>query len=236
MTDNPAPAHSTDLTATAVTATAVTATALTATALTATAVTTTALPDITARSENPTPTDTTARSENLAPRDATALSQPPDALGVPAAPVTIVPMAVAHLEQVVAMENLLFAQDSPWTAQMFAGELADRHHYVVATGADGDVVGYAGVAIVGDDAEVRTIAVRADHRGRGIGRALLADLIAGAGGRRMVLEVRVDNDPAIALYTSAGFRRMGLRRKYYQPSGADAYTMARPPAAGQGTL
>ena len=44
----------------------------------------------------------------------------------------------------------------------------------------------------------------------------------------MLLEVRTDNAAAIALYVSEGFTRLGVRRRYYQPSGADAYTMARP--------
>jgi ribosomal-protein-alanine N-acetyltransferase len=42
------------------------------------------------------------------------------------------------------------------------------------------------------------------------------------------LEVRTDNEPAIAMYLAHGFEHLGLRRRYYQPSGADAYTMGRP--------
>ena len=44
------------------------------------------------------------------------------------------------------------------------------------------------------------------------------------------LEVRTDNEPAINLYTSLGFVTVGLRKRYYQASGADAYTMRREPA------
>jgi ribosomal-protein-alanine N-acetyltransferase len=44
----------------------------------------------------------------------------------------------------------------------------------------------------------------------------------------VVLDVRTDNAPAIALYESEGFVILGVRRRYYQPSGADAHTMARP--------
>ena len=52
----------------------------------------------------------------------------------------------------------------------------------------------------------------------------------------MLLEVRVDNMPALALYQRFGFQRLGLRKRYYQPEGIDAYTMsldiARPHIAG----
>jgi ribosomal-protein-alanine N-acetyltransferase len=111
---------------------------------------------------------------------------------------------------------------------MFAGELAAGHHYVVHRDADGVVDGYAGIALLGDEAEVHTIGVRPAAQGAGIGRALLRELLAHAGGRRILLEVRTDNRPAIALYESEGFVVVGIRRRYYRPSGADAYTMARP--------
>ena len=43
---------------------------------------------------------------------------------------------------------------------------------------------------------------------------------------RFILEVRTDNEAAIALYESFGFVNVGLRRRYYRASGADAYTMS----------
>lgn len=89
--------------------------------------------------------------------------------------------------------------------------------------------GYAGFWYDGDDAELMTIGVGRAYQRQGIAAALLAALIDRAraqGARRMLLEVRVDNDPALALYERFGFRRMGLRRRYYQPGGIDAYTMA----------
>ncbi len=131
------------------------------------------------------------------------------------------------IDQVAELEVALFPTDSPWTPAMFWSELAAGHHYVVVR-ADGDRVdGYAGLAAVDDVAEVQTIGVRPDRQGHGIGRALLDDLIAQAGDRRILLDVRTDNAPALALYESVGFTRIGMRRRYYQPSGADAYTMER---------
>lgn len=136
-----------------------------------------------------------------------------------------------HIDTLVGLEGLLFPTDSPWTAEMFWSELAAGHHYVVhRNGSDSreGVDGYAGLAVHSDEAEVQTIGVHPDSQGRGLGRALLDDLLAAAGDRRVLLEVRTDNLTAIGLYESVGFSRIGLRRKYYQPSGANAFTMHRP--------
>lgn len=130
----------------------------------------------------------------------------------------------------VELEALLFPTDSPWTAPMFWGELAQQHHYVVHRNADGRVDGYAGLAVHEDEADVQTIGVHPDVQGAGIGRALLRNLLDRADGRRVLLDVRTDNVPALRLYTAEGFRTLGVRRRYYQPSGADAYTMERPPS------
>lgn len=128
----------------------------------------------------------------------------------------------------VDLEEILFPGDSPWNWEMFAAELEAGNYYVVHRDAVGVIDGYAGLAFRGSEAEVHTIGVRPDTQGGGLGRRLLRQLIAVAGDRRLLLEVRTDNDRAIALYTSEGFVRLGIRRRYYQPSGADAYTMARP--------
>jgi len=126
------------------------------------------------------------------------------------------------------LELLLFPTDSPWDAEMFWSELAAGHHYVVHRNASGAVDGYAGSSRGAEEAEVRTIGVHPDAQGAGVGRALLEDLLRAAGGRRVLLEVRTDNEPALALYQSCGFIEIGLRRSYYWPSGADAFTMHRP--------
>jgi ribosomal-protein-alanine N-acetyltransferase len=134
----------------------------------------------------------------------------------------------ADIPALVELEEILFPGDSPWTWQMFAGELDAGNHYVVHRDVDGTIDGYAGLAIAGDDAEVHTIGVRPAAQGSGLGRKLLRQLLTAADDRRILLEVRTDNQVAIGLYESEGFVRLGVRRRYYQPSGADAYTMARP--------
>jgi ribosomal-protein-alanine N-acetyltransferase len=73
-----------------------------------------------------------------------------------------------------------------------------------------------------------TIGVDTRAQRAGIGRALLQALVDAAQAqraRRVLLEVRVDNEPAKGLYRRFGFRPMGLRRHYYQPEDVDAVTM-----------
>jgi len=93
------------------------------------------------------------------------------------------------------------------------------------------LVGYAGISRLGRkppfEFEVHTIGVDAACQGRGIGRRLLDELLEFADGGAVYLEVRTDNEAAIALYRSVGFEQIGLRKRYYRVSGADAYTMRR---------
>jgi ribosomal-protein-alanine N-acetyltransferase len=137
------------------------------------------------------------------------------------------------------LEAQLFAGEDPWSAQAFAAELQQGHYYLAARD-DGRLVGYAGLALLGRapylEAEVHTIGVDPQRQHRGIGRRLLRGLLTHADARGaavVYLEVRTDNQPAIALYRSEGFQVMGIRRRYYQPSGADAYTMRRRSAAAR---
>ncbi|MBM7366773.1 ribosomal protein S18-alanine N-acetyltransferase [Gordonia hydrophobica] len=133
------------------------------------------------------------------------------------------------------IEAELFAADSPWPLSGFVAELrADHNTYVAArVRAGGPVIGYAGVSVLGrpgdHECEVHTIAVEPGHQGEGYGRALLDALldVADQVHAPVFLEVRTDNDAAIALYQRNGFEVVGTRRNYYQPSGADAYTMVR---------
>jgi [ribosomal protein S18]-alanine N-acetyltransferase len=75
--------------------------------------------------------------------------------------------------------------------------------------------------------EIHTIGVDPAYQGRGIGRRMLDALLQIAGDSVVHLEVRTDNAAAIALYRSVGFTEVGLRKRYYRISGADAYTMRR---------
>ncbi|MEP6695306.1 MAG: ribosomal protein S18-alanine N-acetyltransferase [Pseudonocardiales bacterium] len=136
-----------------------------------------------------------------------------------------------YLDEVFLLEHDLFGADH-WSAAMFWQELAEhesRHYLVALDGAD-SVLGYGGLCTYGAQAYVQTLAVRRDRQGGGIGRDLLAALLAESQRRRVTtvsLEVRSDNVAAQRLYARHGFEPAGLRRGYYQPSGANAVVMVR---------
>lgn len=141
------------------------------------------------------------------------------------------PMTAADVPQVVEIERAAFG-DEAWTTQMLLGELEQQpgsRHYLIAA-EEGRVVGYAGLLVASAQGDVATLAVEPGHWGRGIGSALLEALMAEAARRgcaEIFLEVRTDNSRAQRLYRRYGFAEVGIRRGYYQPSGADALVMRR---------
>lgn len=142
------------------------------------------------------------------------------------------PLAIGDADRCADLEAELFPGDDPWPAVAFVRELESAHNHYVSARLDGELVGYAGVSRLGRkppfEYEVHTIGVDKRFQGRGIGRVLLAHLLDIADGGEVFLEVRTDNAAAISLYESVGFIVMGLRKRYYRVSGADAYTMRRP--------
>jgi ribosomal-protein-alanine N-acetyltransferase len=148
--------------------------------------------------------------------------------------VRLEPLRRKDLARCAELERVLFDGEDPWSEPTFHSEL-DAGNYYIGAYVDGQgLIGYAGMSMAGVaadiEANVHTIGVDPGWQRRGVGRALLNALLAKADevGAPVFLEVRTDNDPAISLYEAHGFNRIGLRRRYYQPSGADAYTMARP--------
>jgi [ribosomal protein S18]-alanine N-acetyltransferase len=152
-------------------------------------------------------------------------------------------MTSADIDDALLLERDLFGEEA-WSRPMLEGELTEQpgsRYYLVAV--DGGLVtGYAGLLVAGTQADVLTIAVAADRWGQGTGSALLEALLAEAARRgctEVFLEVRTDNARAQRLYRRYGFAEIGIRKGYYQPSGADALVMrrgtdpgGRPPGAG----
>jgi len=139
----------------------------------------------------------------------------------------IEPMTIDDLPAVHAIERASFAV--PWPDDAYRNEIRTNRlaSYVVARLAD-DVVGFAGLWVMVDEAHVTTFAVHPGWRRRGVGERLLLallDLAVGRRAREATLEVRLSNLPARKLYEKYGFRPVGIRPRYYSDNGEDALIM-----------
>ena len=125
-------------------------------------------------------------------------------------------MSLADVDAVLAIEQVV--QLYPWTRGNFSDALSGGYRCMVDE-AGGEIVSYAVLMPVLDEAELLTIGVAAGRQRKGLGRTMLAAQMRWAltnNMRRVFLEVRVSNLIAIALYRKAGFAEIGARRGYYQ--------------------
>jgi ribosomal-protein-alanine N-acetyltransferase len=133
------------------------------------------------------------------------------------------------LETVVRLEAAAFAD--PWSPAQVAAELTEPQATVLLGGMveQGPAAGYLAFRHAGGQGEILRVAVAPWARRCGIATALVRAALTQLerlGAEEVTLEVRADNRGAIALYEGLGFRRAGLRRKYYR-DGADALVLAR---------
>jgi ribosomal-protein-alanine N-acetyltransferase len=134
----------------------------------------------------------------------------------------------SHFAEVMEIEKALFGREA-WSKSIFQSELdlvPDQRMYWVAL--DGEkVVGYSGVAVIDDFADVATIAVAVDHQRKGIGAVLFQKILDYATDhlvKRIMLEVRTNNETAIEMYKKYGFETVAMRPNYYGPM-LDAFVM-----------
>ena len=157
------------------------------------------------------------------------VAQPPVALRVE-------PMTLDDIPAVHAIERASFAV--PWPDEAYSNELRTNRlaSYVVARLGE-DVVGFAGIWVMVDEAHVTTFAVDPRWRRRGVGERLLLamlDLSIARHAREATLEVRLSNLPARKLYEKYGFRPVGIRPRYYSDNGEDALIMTTEALASSG--
>ena len=127
---------------------------------------------------------------------------------------------------VAAVEAEVFAD--PWPESFFLGELSHPGVYAMIAERNGKLAGYMLAWLTAGTGHIGNLAVVPGERRRGVARRLLGDLLERAGVlgiRTLVLEVRVSNFAAQALYRAHGFRLAGLRRGYYRDTGEDALIM-----------
>jgi len=135
-------------------------------------------------------------------------------------------MDFKDINGVVEIESRSFS--SPWTAAMFSEELNNPIAYYIVAVIGQEVVGYAGMWLIIDEAHITNIAVDPKHRRKDIASTMIRLLIEKAREmnlKAMTLEVRSGNLQAIELYKRFGFRIEGRRKGYYRKEGEDALIM-----------
>jgi ribosomal-protein-alanine N-acetyltransferase len=136
-------------------------------------------------------------------------------------------MTQEDIDAVLMVENASFP--TPWSRSAFVSELGNvgfSRYYVAEK--DSQIVGYAGMWIILDEAHITNIAVHPHWRGQKIGEALLCRILEDAVLASCIgvtLEVRISNDIAQNLYQKYGFTAEGLRKGYYTDNNEDAVIM-----------
>ena len=137
-------------------------------------------------------------------------------------------MRESDLDAVMEIEKR--AYPFPWTHGIFRDCLHAGYPGRVME-AGGVIIGYGVLSLAADEAHVLNVCIDPLHQSHGHGRGLLRALVQLAcarGARRIFLEVRPSNTPAVALYHSEGFNEIGRRPRYYpaEHGREDALVMA----------
>lgn len=131
------------------------------------------------------------------------------------------------IEKVLEIENTSFK--TPWPKQIFLSEIKKGKAFCrIASNNENSVAGYCVSNLIYDELHILKVAVHEKYRRKGIGKLLIEDAIVffrDRGAVNVVLEVRVSNESAIALYNKMGFKPVRIRKNYYQTTKEDALVM-----------
>ena len=138
------------------------------------------------------------------------------------------PIREADVVQIHEIEKLCFAM--PWSEESILHDVKENvvARWLVLDSGEGEVLAYAGMWFVLDEAHVCNVAVHPDHRRKGYGRRIFEALEALAQENSMsmmTLEVRRSNTAAQNLYHACGFLDVGYRKRYYEDNKEDALIM-----------
>lgn len=137
-------------------------------------------------------------------------------------------MTLQDASAIADLEKLCFSD--PWSEKSIASEVNNPLSYWLVAEDNGEIAGYVGSQSVLDAADMMNLAVNPDYRRKGIGKALVDALTQHLMENNVIallLEVRVSNLPAIALYEKLGFVQVGCRPKYYHNPREDALILRK---------
>ena len=117
----------------------------------------------------------------------------------------------------------------PWNFQMLASSFdTESFHGVLAEDGD-EIIGYGGITVAADTADIENVAVTEPYRHSGVGTAIISELLkiaSSLGAEKVFLEVRVSNSIAMELYLKSGFKGAYTRSRYYS-DGEDCLVMVK---------
>ena len=135
--------------------------------------------------------------------------------------------------QLHKIEKECFGKEA-WSVNNLVGEYQNEYSHVCGEVVDDEIVGYACVRIMYEEAQVCNIAVLPQYRRRGIATRLLetiADFATVQQCERCELEVNTANEPTVNLYKKCGYEIVGTRPNFYRRTKRyltrDAYTMVK---------
>lgn len=135
-------------------------------------------------------------------------------------------MRLSDLDYIMTLEHQLFS--SPWSKDDYIYELSSNpyaRYYVLE---DDKIVGYVGIWITYETAQITTIGIARERQGEGLSKLLMNKVIEETKDcEAITLEVRVSNVKAIKLYESYGFKKEAIRKDYYLDNHEDAYLMMK---------
>ena len=134
-------------------------------------------------------------------------------------------MTQDDVKRIAQIESECFSL--PWSESSFEDSLA-REDTIFLVCVDEEVVGYVGMYLSFEEGEITNVAVTPSYRKRGCGNLLIRGIKEEAKARNaecIILEVRVSNAPAIALYQKHGFEQIGIRKNFYEYPTEDAIIM-----------
>lgn len=140
--------------------------------------------------------------------------------------ISIEKMNSANVQEVKDICDLSFA--SPWTLDALNKELSNERAAYIVVKLGSKVVGFGGMWILFDEADITNIAVHPEYRGHSFGDVIVENLIKTAkdlGATCMTLEVRASNTPAINLYLKHNFSIEGTRKNFYENPKEDGHIM-----------
>ena len=141
-------------------------------------------------------------------------------------PPTLAMMLPSDTADVMVVERASYT--AGWPPTTFERELSHNamaRYVVLRSAIEGELLGFAGLWLMVDEAHVVTVAVLPEARRQGYGRVLVHGLLAVAIDQGMsvaTLEVRASNEAARALYHGYGFYEVGERKRYYADNHEDA--------------